>query len=103
MTLLRLSHIAKQYAAETVLTDATLHVNTVEKVGLIGANGSGKTTLLRIAIGLEAPSEGTRELSGDAALAMVPQRLEFGDQDTVLAVAKGRLETAELELRAEEQ
>src|ERR1017187_688406 len=37
-------------------------------VGIIGENGSGKSRLLRVAAGLDAPSSGIVESSGDVRL-----------------------------------
>lgn len=56
---IELQHIQKQFGGHAVLTDANLHVNAGERIGLVGRNGSGKTTLLRLIVGTESPDEGT--------------------------------------------
>jgi len=57
--LIELQHIQKQFGGHAVLTDANLHVNAGERIGLVGRNGSGKTTLLRLIVGADSPDEGT--------------------------------------------
>lgn len=57
--LIDMQHIQKQFGGHAVLTDAFLHVNAGERIGLVGRNGSGKTTLLRLIVGTESPDAGT--------------------------------------------
>jgi ABC-2 type transport system ATP-binding protein/ribosome-dependent ATPase len=61
---------------------ASLHVDSGELVGLIGANGAGKTTLIRMLLGLLRPTRGDVSLFGErpsrrtrARLGYVPQGL----------------------------
>lgn len=46
--LITASHLAKTMGPKTLFTDLSFHVETGEKVALIGRNGQGKTTLLNI-------------------------------------------------------
>ncbi|EPE62156.1 sulfate/thiosulfate import ATP-binding CysA domain protein [Exiguobacterium sp. S17] len=57
--LIDMQHIQKQFGGHAVLTDANLHVNAGERIGLVGRNGSGKTTLLHLIVGTETPDDGT--------------------------------------------
>ncbi|MGB1020727.1 MAG: ABC-F family ATP-binding cassette domain-containing protein [Flavobacteriaceae bacterium] len=42
--------ISKQYGANKVLTDISLHINRGEKIAFVGQNGQGKSTLAKILV-----------------------------------------------------
>jgi ABC-2 type transport system ATP-binding protein len=56
--------LTKQYGGITVLDKVTVHCNSGEICGLLGANGAGKTTLFKILLGLVTPDAGN--ISKDA-------------------------------------
>ncbi|MCK5904948.1 MAG: LPS export ABC transporter ATP-binding protein [Gammaproteobacteria bacterium] len=58
MTTLYANHLKKSYKKRTIITDASLHVNSSEVVGLLGPNGAGKTTCFYMIVGLVACDEG---------------------------------------------
>ena len=68
--LLRLSNVGKRFALPgqaapfTALHDLSLDVYAGQTLAIVGESGSGKSTALRIALGLEAPSEGRVEFAG---------------------------------------
>jgi len=49
----------------TVLRDVNLSVQTGELIAIVGASGSGKTTLLQLLGGLDVPTSGSVEISGE--------------------------------------
>ena len=51
----------------TILTDASVRVDTGRVIGLLGPNGAGKSTLLRSLAGLEPSAAGERMLDGVTA------------------------------------
>ena len=57
-SIIEISHLQKQFGANTVLRDINLSVCKGETVSIIGASGSGKSTLLRCVNLLEQPSAG---------------------------------------------
>lgn len=66
-------------AAVAALSPLDLTIAPGEFVGVVGESGSGKSTLGRLAMGLEAPSEGTILLDGeplDASRAMWRKRID---------------------------
>lgn len=58
MSLLKISHLRKQFDNLEVLKDISLEVEKGEVLSIIGPSGSGKSTLLRCATGLEKPDGG---------------------------------------------
>lgn len=51
-------NISKQYLGINVLNDVSIHCQSGEICGLLGANGAGKTTLFKILLGLVTPDSG---------------------------------------------
>ncbi|MCL2662589.1 MAG: ABC transporter ATP-binding protein/permease [Oscillospiraceae bacterium] len=52
--------------AETpALKDINIHINSGERIAIVGANGAGKTTLIKLLCGLYLPTEGEVRLNGN--------------------------------------
>ena len=62
---LRVEHVDFAYGRLQVLFDISLEVRRGEALALLGTNGAGKSTLLKLVSGLERPSAGRIELSGE--------------------------------------
>jgi ATP-binding cassette subfamily F protein 3 len=56
--------------------NATLHLPSIGKIGLVGPNGCGKTTLFRIILGQEAIDNGELSVKSKARLIYVKQEIE---------------------------
>ena len=56
--------VHKNFGDTKVLTDVNMSIGRGHIAVIIGGSGAGKTTLLRILIGLERPSSGSVEISG---------------------------------------
>ena len=82
--LLSAEHISKNYGIKQLLLDASLFLNTGDKIGIIGTNGTGKSTFLKIIAGVERPDEGTVSLDPDIRSSFLPQNPEMDDELTVL-------------------
>jgi phospholipid/cholesterol/gamma-HCH transport system ATP-binding protein len=57
-TVLKVSHLKKNFGAKTVHRDISFELKKSETVGLLGNSGTGKSVLLRCLIGLETMDEG---------------------------------------------
>ncbi|MFN0123658.1 MAG: ABC transporter ATP-binding protein [Blastocatellia bacterium] len=61
---LSVSHLTKQFGAESVLADVSFSVEEGESLVLLGPSGSGKSTTLRLIAGLESPDAGEIVIRG---------------------------------------
>ncbi len=75
--MLQLSNISKQFADRVLFADATLTINSGERVALFGRNGSGKSTLLKIICGDEAVDRGEVITPKGYRIGFLRQHLEF--------------------------
>ncbi len=71
---LRLTGIAKSFAAGPVLNDVNLTLRPGERRGLIGPNGAGKTTLINVITGALAPEAGQIFFRGRSIDRLPPHR-----------------------------
>ena len=62
---LRVNQITKKFNGHAALDGASLDLEKVHTLVLIGPSGGGKSTLLRVIAGLEFPDAGEIEINGD--------------------------------------
>jgi ATP-binding cassette subfamily F protein uup len=84
MHILSLESIGKSYGLEPLFSDATVGLDSKDRVGVVGVNGSGKTTLLRIIAGLEQPDTGRVVFAEGVSIGYLPQNPPFDAGQTVL-------------------
>jgi polar amino acid transport system ATP-binding protein len=61
---LDIHNVSRSFEARKALVDASLSLEDVRSLVLIGPSGGGKSTLLRIIAGLETPDSGTVAING---------------------------------------
>jgi ATP-binding cassette subfamily F protein 3 len=71
--LIAANRITKFYGQQDLFKKASLHINFVEKVGLVGPNGSGKSTLIRMLLGEVMPDEGDIHRARHVRVGYLPQ------------------------------
>ncbi|WP_020063197.1 ABC-F family ATP-binding cassette domain-containing protein [Bacillus sp. 123MFChir2] len=69
MILLQVNNLSKLFAAEVILSNIKLEVQTRDRIALVGRNGAGKSTLLKIIAG---------ELSHDSGEIIKPKDVSIG-------------------------
>jgi ATP-binding cassette subfamily F protein uup len=87
--LLNLKSVEKGYGSRSVLNDVTLGVAAGERIGVVGQNGGGKSTLLHLIAGVEQPDGGALTRAGDVGVALLDQRDELNDRQTIRAALIG--------------
>ncbi|MCK7642827.1 ABC-F family ATP-binding cassette domain-containing protein [Corynebacterium sp. CCM 8835] len=84
--LINLENVSKTFGLKTLLDSVSIGVQTGDRIGVVGLNGGGKTTLLEILAGIEPPDAGRVSHTGDLRMAVVTQRANLTDTDTVADV-----------------
>src|SRR5438874_6578746 len=99
-----LQNITFEFGARALVEDATWHIQSNERIGLIGYNGTGKSTLLKLLVGEYQPSKGTVEKSRGITIGYLHQDLlSFDTADSILNVALGAFgKVSELEKEIDE-
>lgn len=100
-TILQLNAISKSYGFNTVLNDVSFHVNSGERIGIVGANGVGKSTLLKIITGTVTADSGSHRVAPAVRVGYLAQSLPPDDALTIAdlihrAFAEARLLEAQM-------
>jgi ATP-binding cassette subfamily F protein uup len=97
VNLLRLTDAEIAYGGRKLLDQASLTLQTGEKIALIGRNGAGKSTLLKILAGTTQLDDGTRWTADNLTVATLSQTVpEVEDQTIYHTVVEGLGELGEL-------
>ncbi len=91
MALVSLSNIDLAYGHVALLDKVELHLESGERVGLIGRNGTGKSSLLRIVAGQRNADDGNVVRQSGLRWAMVDQEPELDATQTILEAVAGGL------------
>lgn len=83
MALIDLFNIKKQYDVKLLLDNVDFHLNTKERVAIVGQNGCGKSTLMKIIMKQEEPSEGKCIINSAIQIEMLSQQPRFEPHLTV--------------------
>jgi len=96
-TLITLEKISLAFGAEPLLDQIKLHIESGERVCLIGRNGTGKSSLLKVIAGRQKPDSGDIWPMPSLRIAQLEQELPRDSDSSVFAeVAKGLEETGKL-------
>ncbi|MFM8364955.1 MAG: ABC-F family ATP-binding cassette domain-containing protein [Verrucomicrobiota bacterium] len=87
--MLTLSQVTKSFGGRILFEDASLQVNTRDRIGLIGPNGAGKSTLFSLLLGHDEPDEGRVVLQRGTRLGFLPQETASVSDHTVMELAAG--------------
>ncbi len=82
----KLEGVSKSYGEKHIYSGLDLTLYRGDHVALVGPNGAGKSTLMKMLAGIEAPSDGTRELGVNVGVAYYAQHQLEGlkESNTVL-------------------
>ncbi|MDP6437875.1 MAG: ATP-binding cassette domain-containing protein [Gammaproteobacteria bacterium] len=75
MSLVRLDEVSLEFGEQVLLRNASMSIETGERVCLIGRNGAGKTSLLRLITGELEPDHGELHFRSDIGISKLDQTL----------------------------
>ena len=85
MPLVTLRNLSLRFRGPPLLDDVTCHVETGQRIGLLGRNGAGKTSLMRLVAGVIQPDAGTVDMAPGATVTLLQQDVP---QDVAGSVAE---------------
>ncbi len=93
--MISINNLDFHFGSRTLYEDASLHIKSKDKIGLIGLNGTGKSTLLRVLVGEYRPDAGSIQMSRETTLGFLNQDLlSYQTDDSILLVAMQAFEEA---------
>lgn len=75
--------VCVSFGSFDLLKNLSFLINEHDRIGLTGKNGSGKSTLLKIIAGIQNPTTGVIDMSGDVTIGYLPQQMRVDDNTTV--------------------
>lgn len=75
--------LAYRYGEAILFQGVSFHLESGDRVALVGANGSGKSTLLRLLVGLDQPWKGLVRSVGQVRLGYLPQEPKLRSELTL--------------------
>ncbi len=94
MALISLHSVHFSYAGPEFLNDITFHLESGERICIIGRNGAGKSTFLKLLSGDAAPTQGSVERMTGLRLGYLPQIVPDNLNANVFEVVAGGLGAA---------
>ncbi|MEM0970174.1 MAG: ABC-F family ATP-binding cassette domain-containing protein, partial [Verrucomicrobiota bacterium] len=85
--MLTIHKVEKGFGGRVLFSDASLQVNTTDRIALVGPNGAGKSTLFSLILGADTPDSGSITLDKRATLGYLPQESNPAGEETVLELA----------------
>ena len=82
--ILQLKNIQKRFVPRVIFDEASVTLNSEQKIGFIGRNGAGKSTLCKIIIGQDTADAGEVVQSADLRVSYLEQQDPFTPTETVL-------------------
>lgn len=92
MIVLSASNLTKVYGTDVIIRGADFHINSGDRVGIVGRNGAGKTTLLNIITGELLPDEGQLFIPSGLRIGYLKQRDGFNPKSTLIEAIRGIFE-----------
>jgi ATP-binding cassette subfamily F protein 3 len=87
--MLTLSKVTKSFGGRILFEDASLQINTGDRIGLIGPNGAGKSTLFSLLLSHDEPDEGRVSIQRGVRVGFLPQETAAVSDHTVMELAAG--------------
>ena len=92
MAMISFQEVRLSFGGQPLLEEVNLHIESSERVGLLGRNGMGKSTLLKLIYGEQSPDSGNIARQQNLRLAYLPQEFPQGLSGTVAEIVAGGLD-----------
>lgn len=106
MILLQVNQLTKYFAAELILSNIKLEIQTKDRVALVGRNGAGKSTLLKIIAGQSSYDSGEIIRPKDVSIGYLAQNTGLESEQSIwkeMLSVFVHLQNMEKEIRALEE
>ena len=87
--MLTVSRVTKSFGGRVLFEEASLQINSGDRIGLIGPNGAGKSTLFSLLLRHDDPDEGEVSLQRGVRCGFLPQETAAATDETVMELAAG--------------
>ena len=84
--LVQIKNISFSVGGPSLLENANLVINPLEKIGLVGRNGTGKSTFLKLLMGLHQPDAGEVHLKSGLKMGQLIQTIPVDINDSITSV-----------------
>ncbi|MEE0517067.1 MAG: ABC-F family ATP-binding cassette domain-containing protein, partial [Anaerovoracaceae bacterium] len=84
MIVLSASNLTKVYGTDVIIKGVDFHINSGDRIGLVGRNGAGKTTLLNMITGELSSDDGQIFISSGVKIGYLKQRDNFEPENTII-------------------
>jgi len=68
-----IKNLTMSFGLEEIYDDVTIHINDLEKVGVVGVNGAGKSTLFKLILRELTPDSGSISFKNGTRIGFLPQ------------------------------
>ena len=77
------ANISKSFGVDLIIENITFHINSGDKLGIVGVNGAGKTTLMKIITGELSPDSGGVSVANGLSKGYIAQLGGLNEQATL--------------------
>ena len=84
--LIQIKNLSYSVGGPTLLENANLVINPLERIGLVGRNGTGKSTFLKLLMGINEPDSGEIHLKSGLKIGQLIQSIPNDINDSIASV-----------------
>ena len=81
--ILSAANISKSFGADLIIENITFHINSSDRLGIVGVNGAGKTTLLKIITGELLADNGSISIAAGSSKGYIAQTGGLNEKNTL--------------------
>lgn len=81
--ILSVNNLTKSYDGIDIIKNISFHIETRDKLGIVGVNGAGKSTLLKQIVGEETPDSGNIIIRKDTRIGYLSQDIDADSDNTL--------------------